>query len=504
MSSHLCEHPADRPAAAVDRLLADVDELAEAELWPVAPAELGMLVKGIETVVRRLSAEGLRVVAEADRCGVSTDGAHGSTAAWLRSLLNIAPAEAHRRADLAEALFAGAPEGDAATADAVTEDAVTEDDGAADAPTDLAPTRDALLSGSISPGHASVVVDALAHLSPPHTPPGLLDQETRHEAQTLLLEHAAVLDPAMLGKAARHLRATLDPDAADRLAKHEDRQAETRGFGITQDSTGMWTPYGHLTPLAGAALAAALDPLAAPRPAEDGTPDPRTAAQRRHDALQRLAEEHLAADGALPSSHGTPTRLVVTVEAETLLADLTRNDCHGLPGLPGLPGQVGIAPATLPGGWPISALAAQVLACDAELVAVLVDRDGSPLDVGDSVYLFPPRIRQAVIVRDQHCTFAGCTAPASWCQVHHLERFRDGGPTSERNGALLCGRHHRYVHAVGATGELVNGRVRWTEPGRSSPRLPPPAVTRAIRHLGRRAATRIAARVGPDGSLLGR
>jgi hypothetical protein len=42
--------------------------------------------------------------------------------------------------------------------------------------------------------------------------------------------------------------------------------------------------------------------------------------------------------------------------------------------------------------------------------------------------------------------FAGCTAPASWCDVHHVQHWAHGGPTSCENGALLCERHHTAVH----------------------------------------------------------
>ena len=39
-----------------------------------------------------------------------------------------------------------------------------------------------------------------------------------------------------------------------------------------------------------------------------------------------------------------------------------------------------------------------------------------------------------------------CTAPAAWCDVHHVVHWVHGGPTSCENGALLCERHHTAVH----------------------------------------------------------
>ena len=43
-------------------------------------------------------------------------------------------------------------------------------------------------------------------------------------------------------------------------------------------------------------------------------------------------------------------------------------------------------------------------------------------------------------------TFPGCTAPATWCDAHHLRHWVDGGPTDLTNGTLLCERHHTIVH----------------------------------------------------------
>ena len=109
-------------------------------------------------------------------------------------------------------------------------------------------------------------------------------------------------------------------------------------------------------------------------------------------------------------------------------------------------------------------LTVQELACDAEILPVLTDRDGRPLDVGTTLYPFPARIRRAIEVRDRHCTFEGCTAKPAWCHTHHLTPFSAGGPTSEANGTLLCGRHHRFVHARRWQGRIIDGHVAWRPP----------------------------------------
>ena len=138
-----------------------------------------------------------------------------------------------------------------------------------------------------------------------------------------------------------------------------------------------------------------------------------------------------------------------------------------------MPGLAGLVPPVVatgePGGWEISPLSLDVLSCDAEVIPVLTDSFGRALDVGDTQYPFPPKIRRAVEVRDRHCTFPGCSAKPAWCHVHHLVPFGRGGPTSEGNGALLCGRHHRYIHAHGWTGLIVDGHVIWRPPDPTIP-----------------------------------
>ena len=139
------------------------------------------------------------------------------------------------------------------------------------------------------------------------------------------------------------------------------------------------------------------------------------------------------------------------------------------------------------------------MACDADLVSVLVGPDGSPLDVGDTIYQFSTKQRTAVINRDRHCTFATCTAPAEWCDLHHRDPYSKGGPTSTDNAALLCGVHHRHVHNHHLTGTRTtttnstgngnrDGTVIWQAPTGThpNPHLPPVAVAAAITALATR------------------
>ena len=55
-----------------------------------------------------------------------------------------------------------------------------------------------------------------------------------------------------------------------------------------------------------------------------------------------------------------------------------------------------------------------------------------PLDIGYAETV-PAGIRNAVLLRDRHCQWAGgCTQPAGACEVHHTRHKADGGTTSVR------------------------------------------------------------------------
>jgi hypothetical protein len=75
-----------------------------------------------------------------------------------------------------------------------------------------------------------------------------------------------------------------------------------------------------------------------------------------------------------------------------------------------------------------------------------------PLDIGYAETI-PAGIRNAVILRDKRCRWAGgCSQPASACEVHHVRHKADGGQTSTTDCVLLCTYHHQVmIHRQGWT-----------------------------------------------------
>jgi hypothetical protein len=75
-----------------------------------------------------------------------------------------------------------------------------------------------------------------------------------------------------------------------------------------------------------------------------------------------------------------------------------------------------------------------------------------PLDIGYSETV-PAGIRNAVVLRDHRCRWAGgCNQPASACEVHHTRHKANGGLTSTADCVLLCTFHHQIaIHRWGWT-----------------------------------------------------
>ena len=186
-----------------------------------------------------------------------------------------------------------------------------------------------------------------------------------------------------------------------------------------------------------AVVDAAVDALAKPKPDEDtGEHDQRSPETRRADALLDLVRR------AVEAPEGTPrqpkTTVVVTVPLEVLEG---RRRGAGL----------------TPTGEVLTAGTVRRLSCDGQLVPVVLGTRGEVLDQGEAIRLFNRAQIRHLWLRDQHCSFPGCSKPSAWCDAHHLVHWTDGGPTDIWNAALLCRAHHSVVHSHRYAGRVTDG-----------------------------------------------
>lgn len=89
------------------------------------------------------------------------------------------------------------------------------------------------------------------------------------------------------------------------------------------------------------------------------------------------------------------------------------------------------------------------LACDAEIIPMILDGPGGSTDAGCSRRTVPLRLRRLLVARDRHCRWPGCHEPPSRCDAHHVWHWIDGGPANLDNLVLLCHRHHHFLHQHG-------------------------------------------------------
>ncbi|MEO5981487.1 MAG: DUF222 domain-containing protein [Pedococcus sp.] len=208
----------------------------------------------------------------------------------------------------------------------------------------------------------------------------------------------------------------------------------------------MWRYTLVLDQEGAAALDSAVDALARPRrEADTGNLDPRTPAARRADALLDLVDRAASAPPGVPRQ--AKTALVVTIGLDVLTGR-----CRG----------AGLTPT----GEVLSAGTVRRLACEAQVIPVVLGTRGEVLDQGMARRLFDRAQIRHLWLRDRHCTFPGCSKPPAWTDAHHLVHWVDHGPTDIDNAALLCRAHHSIVHThrYGATitnDDVGKPQVQW-------------------------------------------
>jgi hypothetical protein len=391
------------------------------------------LVEGLAAAQRlkgAVAALETQLLAEADLRDLARKQLHwGSTTDWYTHLAGLTRREGRRAVVHAQQLVSELPD-----------------------------TLEALRRAETSPTQAAVICHAIDTL--PSSP------TLRARGEEVLLAESRRLNATELARTARHLAEVVDPDRTERrdeaaLAR-EERAAHTGRFlSVTEDGAGGVRIKGRGSTEDGAVLRAALLPLTKPAPAVDpDTPgcevetDPRDHGARMFDALVELAQHALDTD-RVPSSHGARPRVAITVDLQSLVAGLSDD-----------PG----AEAVTDDGLRLSVAAVRRLACDAELIPVCLGTLGEVLDVGRLARLVTPALWRALVARDRHCTFPGCTRPPAMCHAHHIIHWADGGRTSLDNLVLVCGEHHRVLHHT-------PWQVRLDRDDRRPEYLPPPRVT---------------------------
>ena len=290
------EVPGQSPAAVLADAIASVRGLAET-LWSAcSDEELVETVGLVQQLVAAAAVVEAGAVVEVDARDLAKEKLHyGSTGDWLTHLGGLRHGEGKKRVKYAQALCGP-----------------------------LTRTREALLAGTVSPTQADVIVRSVADL-----PSADL---VRRRGEKVLVRQAGHLNASELAKAGRHVAEVVDPDAVDRRLEaqleREERAAHLdRYLSITDDRAGGVRIRGRGSAEDGALIKAALLPLTCPDPTSRSRDrrvgrDPRDHGARMWDALVATAQ-HALNTGLPPDTHGTPARLLVTVDHAMLTTGTT-------------------------------------------------------------------------------------------------------------------------------------------------------------------------------------
>jgi hypothetical protein len=110
-------------------------------------------------------------------------------------------------------------------------------------------------------------------------------------------------------------------------------------------------------------------------------------------------------------------------------------------------------------GVPLTPAAVRRMACEAEIVPIVLGGAGEVLDVGRSRRLATAAQRRAISAMHATCVMPGCTVPVDECRVHHVDPWHDGGRTDLDQLVPVCERDHHRLHEGGWTLKLRPDRT---------------------------------------------
>jgi hypothetical protein len=290
--------------------------------------------------------------------------------------------------------------------------------------------------GGISERQARIVREAIEKL------PDKIRDQHQDEIEAELVGYAETFDPIPLAKLAERVRFCYDPDGTLEDVAYRDQH---RDVTLRRRVDGSGTLTGECTAELAELLELHFDALAKPRPEQDGVKDPRTARQRRHDALIEALKLNLRAR-QLPSVGGVTATIVLTMSVEDY--EQRKGLAHTAHG------------ALIP-----VPEAMRLTGGEYRLMGVVIDRIKGVTAYSSIHRLHTEAQRLAIIAADgPGCSFPHCPMPAHWCEIDHVIDHAHGGPTSVDYAVLACHHHNVDAKKQGWQSARINGRAAWIPP----------------------------------------
>ena len=309
--------------------------------------------------------------------------------------------------------------------------------------------EDALDDGSVTAGHVDAIASATRNLDPEER------AEFVGEADNLLDDaHDQGVDQFAKGcrDLAKSIRARHNARAAeDELEQQRKRSKVTRW--VDKD-TGMHKTLIECDPVTDRAIWAAIQ-----------TARGRLRRRDQQTGGARTSWDRLTVDAvvdAVTNGAGVNGTLVVHVGLEPLTDTMTGS----------MAGAVGLCETDT--GIPVPISTMRRLACDADIIPVVLNGDGVALDQGRAKRLATAEQRTAIEAMHATCVHPDCSVSIDDCRIHHTTPWQYGGRTDLADLAPVCETHHHLVHEGGweltiepdrtATWTRPDGTIYWTGP----------------------------------------
>jgi hypothetical protein len=493
--------------------------LGERPLWSMSDSEKLSSLDAAYAEIARLETLSLHLIAGLDTTGYAKELGAGTTARLLTFRYRIDAAKARRDVHLANALpkypavAAALPDPNPHhTPDTADENSTDECSAGEEV------TRVGVL---LHPAQAEAIVSSLDKV------PTTVPADDFRVAEEELVELARTHGPLQLRDAGKQFRHRLDTDGPE----PEEQKAynrESLAFKKTDNGIDF---RGYLANENAELFRTLIHVYAKAHKTIDGALDPRPSTKRQADALTTLLTIANNPTTITPASPAPATTNRVDESADTLpgmpadtasaAIGITTAATHGAADCPApVPPPGPAEKATdaghrrgggfIPGHGPkahitvtidfndlkaatadkighliygdgLSAATIRRLACDAQILPMVLGSDSQPLDVGTTVRLATGPMRKGLIARDKGCVC--CGAPPIYCDAHHVISWIDGGATKLTNLVLLCKRCHRDLHDGHWDVQITNGVVHVSRPTWATPgpvprgRYRPPAAT---------------------------
>lgn len=279
-------------------------------------------------------------------------------------------------------------------------------------------------SGQITSAHLDVIARTVHQLDPRES----VQLAKRGEWLNTIATHTT---PDNFARAIKHEVARIHNDGGAVKLERQRRDALLRHW-VDRDS-GMVHLHGRLDPESGLRVIGRIEQVVE-QLFHGAVPETCPTDHRKQGHLGALALVALVDGSALLnseslSSHNARAEVSVVIDFQTLVNGLHEHS---------------VVHSGFETELPLETI--RRMACEAEIILVVLGRKGVVLDVGRSSRLASRYQRLALGAMYTHCAIPDCHVSINRCQPHHIGYWRNDGRTDMNNLVPLCSSHHRNVH----------------------------------------------------------